>query len=51
MFMKKERGRLAKVAYNIRQSEQMQTRIRDKGLAVFLEVRKNKDDQWVRRDV
>lgn len=51
VFMKKERGRLAKVAYNIRQSEKMQTRIRDKGLAVFLEVRKNKEDQWVRRDV
>lgn len=49
--MKKERGRLAKVAYNVRQNEKFQTRIRDKGLSVFLEVRKDRDDMWVKRDV
>lgn len=49
--MKKERGRLARIAYNIRQNEKLQTRIRDKGLNVFLEVRKDRDDMWVKRDV
>ena len=39
------------MVYNIRQSEKMQTRIRDKGLAVFLEIKKNKKRYVVRRDV
>ena len=47
--MKKERGRLAKIAYQIRKNEQMQTRIRDKGLEVFLEVRRHAGDSWIRR--
>lgn len=51
VFMKKERGRLAKEAYNIRHNEEMQTRIRDRGLTVFLEVRKKTEDPWVKRDV
>ena len=33
--MKKERGRVVKVPYNVRQNEKFQTRIRDKGLSVF----------------
>lgn len=49
--MKRERGRLARVAYQIRKNEQMQTRIRDKGLEVFLEVRRNAGDSWIRRAV
>lgn len=49
--MKRERGRLARVAYNIRQTEKLQTRIRDKGINVFLEVRKDREDMWVKRDV
>lgn len=48
--MKKERGRLAKAAYDIRQNEKLQTRIRDKGLEVFLEVRKSRDDLWAKRE-
>lgn len=48
--MKKERGRLAKAAYDIRQNEKLQTRIRDKGLDVFLEVRKSRDDLWAKRE-
>lgn len=47
--MKNERGRLAKVAYKIRKEEKMQTRIKDKGLEVYLEVRKDENDSWAKR--
>lgn len=50
VVMKKERNRLAQVAFKIRQKEKIQTRIKDRGLNVFLQVRKDKDDLWVRRD-
>lgn len=49
--MKKERDRIAKLAYEIRQTEKLQTRIKDKGLDVYLEVRKENKDKWVRRNV
>lgn len=49
VVMKKERQRLAKIAYNIRQNEDSKTRIRDKGLDMVLEVRKDKKDPWVVR--
>lgn len=49
--MKKERGRLARKAYEIRQKEEMQTRIKDKGLDVYLEVRSRSGDPWVKRVV
>lgn len=49
--MKKERNRLSKEAYKIRQVDGLQTRIKDKGLDIFLEVRKDKNHKWVRRDV
>lgn len=49
--MKKERRRLAKEAFHIRKSEELQTRIKDKGLKVYLEVRKESTDEWVKRDV
>ena len=39
--MKNERGRLSKIAYRIRKDELLQTRIKDKGLDVYLEVRKD----------
>ena len=52
--MKKERNRLATKACEIRHSEKMKTRIRDKGLGMILEV-KPKDpgpeDKWVKRVV
>ena len=48
VVMKKERGRLAKEAYQIRKTEKLHTRIRDKGLEVYLEVRKEKTDSWVK---
>ena len=51
VVMKKERGRLAKEAYQIRKTEKLHTRIRDKGLEVYLEVRKEKTDSWVKRHV
>jgi hypothetical protein len=51
VIMKKERGRLAKKAYEIRRDEKLKTRIQENGLAVYLEVRKTKDDSWERRDV
>lgn len=49
--MKQERSRLAKKAYDIRKSEEIQTQIRDKGLDVFLEVRKDNNDRWQKRAV
>lgn len=49
--MKDERSRLANAAYDIRKKEDMQTRIKDRGLDVFLEVRKTKKDKWVKRFV
>lgn len=51
VVMKKERGRLATAAYKIRHDEELQTRIKDKGLDVFLEVRKESSDNWVKRVV
>ena len=51
VVMKKERGRLAKEAYQIRKNEKLHTRIRDKGLEVYLEVRKEKTDSWVKRHI
>lgn len=48
--MKKERNRLAKIAYEIRKTEQCQTRIKDRGLDLYLEVRKNSTEKWVKRD-
>lgn len=49
--MKRERNKLAKVAYEIRKSEKLQTRIKDKGLKVELEVRKGPTDRWEKRNV
>ena len=51
LVMKKERGRLATAAYKIRHDEDLQTRIKDKGLDVYLEVRKESSDNWVKRMV
>ena len=50
--MKEERSRLSKIAYEIRKSEKpIQTRIKDKGLEVFLEVRKDETEKWKKRVV
>lgn len=49
--MKKERGRLAKQAYDIRQKEKLKTRIREKGLTLVLEVRRDGSDRWKERKV
>ena len=49
--MKEERSRLAKIAYEIRKAEEIHTRIRDKGLDVFLEVRNDVSEKWVKRVV
>ena len=51
VIMKNERGRLAKAAYKIRNEEKLKTRIKDKGLEVYLEVRKDDKAEWVRRDI
>jgi hypothetical protein len=51
VIMKRERGRLAKIAYTIRQSEKLKTRIQERGLDVYLQVRKGKEDMWVTRKV
>ena len=51
VMMKKERNRLAKEAYEIRKGELLQTRIREKGLSVYLQVRKDENVSWARREV
>ena len=51
VVMKKERNRLSKEAYKIRHVEELQTRIKDKGLDIYLQVRKDKDHDWIRRNV
>ena len=48
--MKIERNRIANIAYQIRKGEELQTRIKDKGLDLYLDVRKDKNAKWVRRD-
>ena len=40
-----------KEAFHIRKNEDLQTRIKEKGLSVYLEVRKEKTDDWVKRKV
>lgn len=49
--MKRERGRLAQKAYELRKDENLKTRIQESGLSVYLEVRKTAGDLWERRDV
>ena len=40
-------SRIATTAYHKRKIEEMQTRINEKGLGVFLEMRKTADD-WIK---
>lgn len=47
--MKEERARLAKEAFLIREKEHLKTRIRDVGLDLVLEVRKDVNDKWLIR--
>ena len=49
--IKLKMDRIAKKAFKIRTEEKLQTRIKDKGLDLYLEVKKNKSDTWVRRDI
>lgn len=49
--MKNERDRLSKIAYKIRKEEELQTRIKDKGLSVYLEVRVDENAKWQKRKV
>lgn len=51
VIMKGERARLAKIAYDVRQKEELKTRIRDVGLDMVLEVRKGDTEPWVKRKV
>ena len=51
VLMNIERGRIAKIAYKIRRQEEIQTRIKEKGLDLYLEVRNRKTDPWVRREI
>lgn len=51
VIMKDERARLAKEAYGIRNNENLKTRIRDVGLNMVLEVRKDETEKWRIRKV
>ena len=49
--MKESRHELAKIAYNIRQGEKLQTRIKVSGTHLILETRTNAKDKWfIRKD-
>ena len=47
--MKEERGKLASEAFRLRKEEKLQTRIKERGLIITLEVRKDRLDPWVKR--
>ena len=49
--MKIERDKLAKIAFGVRKNEKLQTRIKDKGLDVYLQVRKDETCTWETRVV
>ena len=51
VVMNRERDRLAKEAYTIGQDERMQTKIKENGLSVWLEVRKDSTEIWMKRAV
>ncbi|CAG2195242.1 unnamed protein product [Mytilus edulis] len=52
IVMKEARNDLAKIAYNIRTKEKLQTRIRVRGVHLVLETRLNARDVWnVRKDI
>ncbi|CAC5422660.1 unnamed protein product [Mytilus coruscus] len=52
VIMKEARNDLAKIAYNIRTKEKLQTRIRARGVHLVLETRLNARDVWnVRKDI
>ena len=46
VVMKQERGRLARIAYKIRNDEKLQTRIRDVETKMVLETRLGPGDKW-----
>ena len=49
--MKNTRYKLANIAYEIRKKEKLQTRVRDVGAKIILEVRRNSSDRWQQRQV
>lgn len=49
--LKIKRSKLAKEAFKIRKDEGVQTRIQEKCVSVYLEVRKSKTDSWKKRDI
>ena len=49
--MKNIRHKLANIAYDIRNNEKLQTRIRDVGAKMILETRQNNRDTWRQRQV
>lgn len=52
VIMKEARNDLAKIAYNIRTKKNLQTRMRSKGVHLFLETRLNASDVWnVHKDI
>ena len=44
--MKRERGRLSAIAYNLRKSQSLKTKIKVQGTSVILLTRENKDQTW-----
>jgi hypothetical protein len=49
--LKKKRGQLASMAYEMRRDEKIQTRIREKGAEVWLETRDNISRPWKRMEL
>jgi len=49
--LRKRRGELASIAYELRRNQNLQTRIREKGAEVWIETRKNSSTPWKKREV
>ena len=47
-MLKKERAELSRVAYTIRRERHWQTQIRESSSAVWLMVRKDREDRWTK---
>jgi hypothetical protein len=47
--LKKKRGQLASMAYEFRQTDKIQTRIREKGADVWMDTRPDSQSPWIRR--
>ncbi len=46
VILKKQRGRLANRAFELRKTHKVQTRIQEKGIDIYLQIRKSPNNPW-----